>query len=115
MRRSYPLDNHGAVLGPLKRCSRATIGGTVVPRLRRFDGRKFEDDHAFDFGNLDHFVMAIRNANVDRVTRQSGGRHFPVRFKLFRVAGAVAGKNYISSDKILLFLSAMSCSSVSSD
>src|SRR5712664_1705665 len=104
MRRLYSLDNHRVVLGPFEAMlARLTIGGTVVPRLRGFDGRKFENDHSFDFGTLDHFVTAIGNAHVDRVTSQSGGRHFRVRFKLFRVACAVAGKNHVSSHKILSF------------
>src|SRR5216683_5694418 len=104
MRRLYSLDNHRVVLGPFEAMlARLTISGTVVPRLRGFDGRKFENDHSFDFGTLDHFVMAIGNAHVDRVTGQSGGRHFRVRFKLFRVAGVVAGKNHVSSHKILSF------------
>ena len=37
---------------------------------------EIEDDHAFDFGTLDYFVMAIGNTYVYLVTRQSGGRHF---------------------------------------
>src|SRR5216683_909557 len=104
MRRSYSLDNHRVVLGPFEAMlARLTISGTVVPRLRGFDGRKFENDHSFDFGTLDHFVTAIGNAHVDRVTGESGGRHFRVRFKLFRVACAVAGKNHVSSHEILSF------------
>src|SRR5216684_8052091 len=103
MRRSYSLDNHRVVLGPFEAMlARLTISGTVVPRLRGFDGRKFENDHSFDFGTLDHFVTAIGNAHVDRVTGQSGGRHFRVRFEFFRVAGVVAGKNHVSSHEILL-------------
>jgi hypothetical protein len=73
----HTLDNHDAILGPFEAMFACfPIGGTVVPRLCRFDGRKFENDHAFDLRTLDHFVMAISNAHADRVTGQSGGAIF---------------------------------------
>src|SRR5260370_4887398 len=92
MRRLYSLDNHRVVLGPFEAMlARLTISGTAVPRLRGFEGRKFENDHSFDFGTLDHFVTAIGNAHVDRVTGQSGGRRLSVRFFRYPGARAVEG------------------------
>src|SRR5260370_5530432 len=92
MRRLYSLDNHRVVLGPFEAMlARLTISGTVVPRIRGFDGRKFENDHAFDFGTLDHFVMAIGNAHVDRVTGQSGGRAVFVGVLRFSFAAVLLG------------------------
>ena len=67
----YSLDNHAAIVGASEAMlAYLTIGGAVVPRLRRFEGGKFQDNHALDLRSFDHLLATVGGEHLDRVPAQ---------------------------------------------
>jgi hypothetical protein len=57
---SFALDDDGAVVGAhVSMLPHLSIGEAVIPGLCLFEGRKLENDHAFDRGTLKNFLAPI--------------------------------------------------------
>src|ERR1017187_5822067 len=88
---SYAFYDYSAIVGATKAMlSHFTIGRAVVPRLRLVEGRKLQDDDAFQLRAFEHLVTAVGGEHRDWMTSQGSADLLRVDLKLRGVAGAFA-------------------------
>ena len=59
-----------------------SVGRAVIPTSRLPKGWKFQHHHVFKIRALNDFLVSVRDAERDRMTRESGGSHLPVKIEL---------------------------------
>src|SRR5271168_4170592 len=90
--------------------ARRLVGRTVIPSSRLPKGWKFQHHHILEIRALNYFLVSVRDAERDWMTRESGESHLPVKIELSLVVRALFYEDHIGCHGPLLFSPTVSTS-----
>jgi hypothetical protein len=81
------------------------VGRAVIPSSRLPKGWKFQHHHVLEIRALSDFLVSVRDAERDRMTREGGGSHLLVKIELSLVVRPLFYEDHIGYHGVLLFSS----------